>query len=175
MNEARNVIYTNLNKIIDGKLKPWKMSEVQELNIPDGARKIPIYIGQNNQRCVLPTKKQIGKATGGNRVTVDRRLQSLLDIDVIVKVTIPELANALGAKRIRGVWEYCLPDRFKWLGGYLEKNYMEFSRSSGGTLSLEGKIESFDSPFYERHYISNVLDRNGIPYYAPLNLHVKTR
>jgi hypothetical protein len=175
MNEVPAPVYNDLNRLMDGKLNPWKTDELRDLNISTGAKEMPVYIGKENRRCILPTKSQIASATGGNRVTVDRRLKTFLDMGVIVKVTIPELVRTLGIKRLRGAWDYEMPAEFSWMGKYLNDNYMEIRRKSGSTHSLEMKKANFDSPFYERHYISNLLDENDQPYYLNLNLHVKDK
>jgi hypothetical protein len=163
---------TGLDKLKSGSLKPWKLQEIDSLMYIDKTKRIPIYVGHQNEDCLIPTKKQIEGAMGG-RIT--KGLAQLLYLDILLEVTIPELADSFNIERNRGNWKYVLPGNLKWLGKYLKGNYMDLQRRSSNTRSLSEKKENFSSPIYERHYISNVLNEQGVPYYGPLHIKVKDK
>jgi hypothetical protein len=157
----------NLRRLRDGDFTLWNKEEIENLPISPISKDISFYTARMNSFKCIPSTLEIKKKY---KLGVNTNLIRLLtEREILVDITIPDILKFYNINP--SPRRDCFPENLKWLRVYVERK--NTCRSRGATFSWKEKKENPRAPVFSRHYVVNLVDEKGLPYYLPLGLHVK--
>jgi hypothetical protein len=160
----------NLRKLQSGDFRLFSEEEIKCSKLYSAYAEIPIYVAKMNSFKAIPSSPEIKKRFGLGLNT--NAMRYLEEREILFDITIPDILKFYDIKPSSRA--SCLPAGFEWLRHYLQATSIHACRSRGGAHSWEEKKMNPRGSVYERHFIANLKDKDGLPCYAPLNLHIKT-
>lgn len=163
--ETEGVI--GLKKLQSGKYKLWRKEEIESSGLLDSTKEILYFIAEENSRRRTPWQKDIERGVSYSSFSIRTKLNLLKKREMAFSFTILEIIKFYGLDYLgyhHG--NFNPPEHLEWLGPYL-KNL----KRSGSVASLSERLKSPRISNYRLYWIA-MLEKDGLPCYLPLGLHI---
>lgn len=102
-----------------------------------------------------------------------QQLLELRNKKMMFNFTLPELIRYYGGENLFRGYRIRFPENLEWANKYME-DIGPHNRGSSLSFKEKMKPENGRSTVYPRHWVSTLLDENGLPYHLALGLSVLT-